>query len=65
DVRYNCTMIDLHDRSVIASITDRHITSDLEIRTLDKALASQKSISPDLILPICNLVIFDRFNLNA
>ena len=50
DVRYNCTIIDLHDRSVIASITDRHITSDLAIRTLDKALASQKSISPDLIL---------------
>ena len=25
DVRYNCSIIDLHDRSVIASITDRHI----------------------------------------
>ena len=25
EVRYNCTIIDLHDRSVIASITDRHI----------------------------------------
>ena len=23
DVRYNCTIIDLHDRSVVASITDR------------------------------------------
>ena len=31
DVRYNCSIIDLHDRSVIASITDRHITSDLAI----------------------------------
>ena len=41
DVRYNCTIIDLHDRSVIASITDRHITSDLAIRTLQKALESQ------------------------
>lgn len=29
DVRYNCTIIDLHDRSVVASITDRHITSVL------------------------------------
>ena len=27
--RYNCTIIDLYDRSVIASITDRNITSDL------------------------------------
>ena len=26
--RYNCTIIDLYDRSVIASITDRNITSD-------------------------------------
>ena len=24
DVRYNCTIIDLYDRSVAASITDRH-----------------------------------------
>ena len=29
DVRYNRTIIDLHDRSVVASITDRRITSDL------------------------------------
>ena len=48
--RYNCTIIDLHDRSVVASITDRHITSDLAIRTLEKALNSQKSISSNLIL---------------
>lgn len=34
EVRYNYTIIDLYDRSVIASITDRHITSDLAIRTL-------------------------------
>lgn len=25
EVRYNCTIIDLHDRSVVASITGRHI----------------------------------------
>ena len=29
EVRYNCTILDLYDRSVIASITDRNITSDL------------------------------------
>ena len=50
DVRYNCTIIDLHDRSVIASITDRSITSDLAIRTLQKALDSQPNIKGDLIL---------------
>ncbi len=43
--RYNCTIIDLHDRSVIASITDRHITSDLAKRTLKKAIESQKGIN--------------------
>ncbi len=50
DVRYNCTIIDLYDRSVMASITDRNITSDLAIRTLDKALGSQKNMSLSLIL---------------
>ena len=50
DVRYNCTIIDLHDRSVIASITDRNITSDLAIRTLQKALDSQPEIKGELIL---------------
>ena len=50
EVRYNCTIIDLHDRSVIASITDRSITSDLAIRTLQKALESQPAIKGELIL---------------
>ena len=50
EVRYNCAIIDLHDRSVIASITDRHITSDLAIRTLQKALDSQPKIKGELIL---------------
>ena len=50
EVRYNCTIIDLHDRSVVASITDRHITSDLAIRTLQKALDSQPAIKGELIL---------------
>ena len=42
--RYNCSIIDLYDRSVIASITDKHITSDLAKRTLQKALDSQQGI---------------------
>ena len=50
DVRYNCSIIDLHDRSIVASITDRHITSDLAIRTLQKALDSQPAIRRKLIL---------------
>lgn len=50
DVRYNCSIIDLHDRSIVASITDRKITSDLAIRTLRKALDSQPAIKGTLIL---------------
>jgi len=42
--RYNCTIIDLYDRSVVASITDKSITSDLAIRTLRKAIESQNNI---------------------
>ena len=42
--RYNCTILDLYDRSVIASITDKNITADLAIRTLKKALESQPKI---------------------
>jgi transposase InsO family protein len=49
-VRYNCTIIDLYDRSVVASITDKHITSDLAKRTVEKALKSQPFIKGDLIL---------------
>jgi len=42
--------LDLHDRSIVASITDKQITSDLAIRTLKKALESQKTIKGNLIL---------------
>ena len=50
EVRYNCTIIDLHDRSVVASITDCHITSGLAIRTVKKALETQPSIKGEMIL---------------
>lgn len=50
DVRYNYTIIDLYDRSVVASITEKRITSDLAIRTLQKALDSQSVIKGELIL---------------
>lgn len=48
--RYNCTILDLHDRSVIASITDRNITSDLAKRTLAKAIHSQLGIDLSKLL---------------
>ena len=48
--RYNCSIIDLHDRSVVASITDKNITSDLAKRTLQKAIASQPGIEPCKLL---------------
>lgn len=50
DIRYNCTIIDLYDRSAIASITDWHTTSNLAIRTLQKVLESQPTIKGELIL---------------
>jgi putative transposase len=49
-MRYNCTIIDLYDRSVIASETGKWITSDLAIMTLEKALHSQKKEPKNLIL---------------
>lgn len=49
-LRYNCTIIDLYDRSVVASETGRWITSELAIQTLDKALKSQKARTKNLIL---------------
>jgi len=36
--RYNCSIIDLYDRSVVASLNGKSITADLAIRTLKKAL---------------------------
>ena len=43
DVRYNCTIIDLYDRSVVASITNRHITQRTGIRT---AIGSSSKNAP-------------------
>ena len=63
EVRYNCTIIDLQDRSVIASITDRNITSDLAIRTLRKALESQSAIKEGLILHSCLLYTYTLMEL--
>ena len=48
--RYNCTIIDLHERSVIASITDKHITADLAKRTLQKAIESQPGLDTSRLI---------------
>ena len=50
DVRYNCTIIDFYDRSVVASVTAKHITSDLAVRTLQKALDPQHPAKGGLLL---------------
>jgi putative transposase len=49
-VRYNCTIIDLYDRSVVASENGKYITSDLAVRTLDKAIHAQHCDATKLIL---------------
>lgn len=43
-VRYNCTIIDLYDRSVVASVSGKNITSELAKQALEKAVNSQKGI---------------------
>lgn len=48
--RYNCAIIDLHDRSVVVNVTDKNITADLASRTLRKAIDSQPAIKGGLIL---------------
>lgn len=50
EVRYNCSILDLYDRSVVASLTDSAITSDLAIRTLKQALEAQPVRKGDLLL---------------
>ena len=47
---YNCTIIDLFDRSVVASITDKNITAELALKTLQRALKSKRIKKGSLIL---------------
>ena len=51
DVRYNCTIIDLYDRSVVASITDRHIKAIL-LSGLCKKLWRVRSLSAKILFCI-------------
>ncbi|PPK43235.1 helix-turn-helix protein [Clostridium algidicarnis DSM 15099] len=41
-IRYNCTIIDLYDRSVVATLNGNHITTELAINTLTIALKRHK-----------------------
>lgn len=50
EMHYNCTIIDLFDRSVVATLTDSKMTSDLAIRTLKTALNRQRGNLVGLIL---------------
>ncbi len=48
--RYNCSIIDLYDRSIVASVSGREVTSQLAIEALKKALASQPRLRKPMIL---------------
>jgi len=48
--RYNCSIIDLYDRSVISSLNGKEITSELAISALKKAIVSQPKLKTGLIL---------------
>lgn len=41
-MRYNCSIIDLYDRSMIAALNSDYINTDLAIATLEKALETEK-----------------------
>ena len=49
-MHYNCSIIDLYDRSVVSSLTDSKITASLAIRTLKDALRRQPKKISGLIL---------------
>ena len=48
-VRYNCTIIDLYDRSVVASVNSNLINTELAINTLKRAISTH-GIHKGLIL---------------
>ncbi len=64
-VHYNCTIIDLYDRSVVASENRKFITSDLAIRTLDKAIHAQHCDPSKLILHSDQGVQFTSINFTS
>lgn len=49
-VRYNCAIMDLYDRSIVASVCGMEMTSGLAIRTLEKALLRDEEINPEKLI---------------
>lgn len=43
--RYNCSIIDLHDRSIVATLNGKSITSQLAINTIDIAIERTNNIN--------------------
>lgn len=41
-MRYNCSIVDLYDRSVVATLNSKYINKDLAKATLEKALIAEK-----------------------
>lgn len=41
-MRYNCSTLDLYDRSIVATLNGDRIDADLAQRTLQKAITKQK-----------------------
>ena len=50
DLRFNCTVLDLYDRSVVGTADGYWISTDLAIEALEKALRSQPVFPQGLIL---------------
>lgn len=63
-VRYNCTIIDLFDRSVSASLNEEHITAELTIETVRLAIQHHKP-KKGLILHSDQGTQFTSYDFNA
>lgn len=47
--RYNCSIIDLYNRSVVASVNSSHIDTQLAIDTVEKAIKRSDGQIPDIL----------------
>ncbi|WP_067322983.1 IS3 family transposase, partial [Streptobacillus felis] len=50
DVRYNCTVIDLYDRSVVSSVCGKRMDTGLAKRALNKAFKDNPRANKEIIL---------------
>ena len=53
-MRYNCTIIDLYDRSVIASVSSRNITAELGKKALEATITQHPWVLKNGVMP-CRL----------